>query len=112
MDVYHKYKLTFVKMGACELAGLPLVTSPFNIYVRELGKVISNCVHGVKYAVVGKDGVMEWKSPAMRPFHLASRGTTLTGDIQRSGMLFRVPTVMENPGKSWKKKAVMESHGN
>ena len=36
----------------------------FNIYVRELGKVISNCVHGVKYAVVGKDGVMEWKSQA------------------------------------------------
>ena len=24
--------------------------------------MISNCVHGVKYAVVGKDGVMEWKS--------------------------------------------------
>ena len=24
----------------------------------------SNCVHGVKYAVVGKDGVMEWKSQA------------------------------------------------
>ena len=41
---------------------MPLVTSPFNIYVRELGKVISNCVHGVKYAVVRKDGVMEWKS--------------------------------------------------
>ena len=38
--------------------------SPFNIYVRELGKVIINCVHGVKYAVVGKDGVMEWKSRA------------------------------------------------
>ena len=34
----------------------------FNIYVRELGKVISNCVHGVKYAVVANDGVMEWKS--------------------------------------------------
>ena len=34
----------------------------FNIYVTELGKVISNCVHGIKYAVVGKDGVMEWKS--------------------------------------------------
>ena len=33
-------------------------------YVRELGNVISNCVHGVKYAVVGKDGVMEWKSQA------------------------------------------------
>ena len=33
----------------------------FNIYVRELGKVISNCVHVVVYAVVGKDGVMEWK---------------------------------------------------
>ena len=24
----------------------------------------SNCVHGVKYAVVVKDGVMEWKSQA------------------------------------------------
>ena len=24
--------------------------------------MISNCVHGVKYAVVGKDGIMEWKS--------------------------------------------------
>ena len=36
----------------------------FSTYVRELGKVISNCVHGVKYAVVGKDGVLEWKSQA------------------------------------------------
>ena len=35
------------------------------IYVRELGNVISNCVHGVKYAVVGKDGVMEWKSQGL-----------------------------------------------
>ena len=26
--------------------------------------MISNCVHGVKYAVVGKDCVMEWKSQA------------------------------------------------
>ena len=26
--------------------------------------MISNCVHGVKYVVVGKDGVMEWKSQA------------------------------------------------
>ena len=32
--------------------------------VRELGKVISNCVHGVIYAVLGKDGVMEWKGQA------------------------------------------------
>ena len=36
----------------------------FNIHVRELGNVINNCVHGVKYAVVGKDGVMEWKIQA------------------------------------------------
>ena len=36
----------------------------FNQYVRELGRVISNCVLGVKYAVIGKDGVMEWKSQA------------------------------------------------
>ena len=28
--------------------------------------MISNCVHGFKYAVVGKDGVMEWKSQAGR----------------------------------------------
>ena len=43
----------------CSLSSLHL-----NIYVMELGNVISNCVHGVKYAVVGKDGVMEWKSQA------------------------------------------------
>ena len=42
--------------------GCPLSPLLFNIYVRELGKVIRNCVHGVQYAVVGKDGVMEWKS--------------------------------------------------
>ena len=42
--------------------GCPLSPLCFNIYVRELGKVISNCVHGIKYAVVGKDGIMEWKS--------------------------------------------------
>ena len=36
----------------------------FNIYLRELGKVISNCVDGVKYAVVAKERVMEWKSQA------------------------------------------------
>ena len=36
----------------------------FKIYVRELGKVISKCVHGVNYAVVGKDGVVAWKSQA------------------------------------------------
>ena len=38
--------------------GCPLSPLLFNIYVRELGNVISNCVHGVKYVVVGKDGVM------------------------------------------------------
>ena len=26
--------------------------------------MISNCVNGVKFAMVGKDGVMEWKSQA------------------------------------------------
>ena len=44
--------------------GCPLSPLLFNIYDRELGNVISNCVNGVKYAVVGKDGVMEWKSQA------------------------------------------------
>ena len=42
--------------------GCPLSPLLFNINVRELGNVRSNCVHGVKYAVVGKDGVTEWKS--------------------------------------------------
>ena len=42
----------------------PLYPLLFNIYVRELGTVISKCVHGVKYAVVGKDGIMESKGQA------------------------------------------------
>ena len=44
--------------------GCPLSPLLFNIYVRELGKVISNYVHGVKYTVLGKDGVMVCKSQA------------------------------------------------
>ena len=44
--------------------GCPLSPLLLNIYVRELGRVISNCVHEVKYAVLGNDGVMEWKSQA------------------------------------------------
>ena len=44
--------------------GCPLSPLLFNIYVRELGNVISNCAHGVKYAVVGMDGVKEWKTQA------------------------------------------------
>ena len=43
---------------------VPCHSSYLTYYVRELGKVIGNCMHGVKYAVVGKDGVMEWKSQA------------------------------------------------
>ena len=64
-----KFELEKVTTGWCKSdsgvrQGCPLSPLLFNIYVRELGKVISNCVHGVKYAVVGKDGVMEWKSQA------------------------------------------------
>ena len=54
----------FCKSDCGVRQGCPLSPLLFNIYARELGKVISNCVHGVKYAVVGKDGVMEWKSQA------------------------------------------------
>ena len=65
-----KFELENVTTGWCKSdSGViqgSLVTCLFNIYVRELAKVISNCVHGVKYAVVGKDGVMEWKSQARR----------------------------------------------
>ena len=64
-----KFELENVTTGWCKSdsgvrQGCPLSALLFNIYVRELGKVISNCVHGVQYAVVGKDGVMEWKSQA------------------------------------------------
>ena len=62
-----KFELEKVTMGWCKTdsgvrQGSPLSALLLNIYVRELGKVISNCVHGVKYAVVGKEDVMEWKS--------------------------------------------------
>ena len=61
-----KFELQNITTGWCKSdsgvrRGCPLSPLLFNIYVRELGKVISNCVHGVKYAVVGKDGVIEWK---------------------------------------------------
>ena len=64
-----KFELEEVTTGWCKSdSGVrqvcPLSPLLFNIYVRELGNVISNCVHGVKYAVVGKDGVMKWKSQA------------------------------------------------
>ena len=37
----------------------------FNIYIRELEKLISNCADcGVKYAVMGEDCVMECKNQA------------------------------------------------
>ena len=42
---------------SCHLSYLTLMS-------RELGEVITNCVHGFKYAVMGKDGVLEWKRHA------------------------------------------------
>ena len=64
-----KFELDKVTTGWCKSnsgvrQGFPLSPHLFNIYVGELGKMISNCIHGVKYSVVGKDGVMEWKSQA------------------------------------------------
>ena len=46
----------------------PLSPLLFNICVRELGKGISNCVHGVKYAVVGKDGTCHRMEEASRTY--------------------------------------------
>ena len=44
----------------CDLSFLAYIY--IYIYYRELGKAISNCVHGVRYLEVGKDDVLEWKS--------------------------------------------------
>ena len=43
-----------------------------------------------RVAVEGSDNPRSQVSPARRPFHLASRGTTLPGDIERPSMLFEV----------------------
>ena len=64
-----QFELEHMRAGWCKCDPGVRQCSPrspllFNICVRELGKVISNWVHGVKYAVVGKDGVLEWKSQA------------------------------------------------
>ena len=45
--------------------GCPLPPLLLNIYVSELDEIISNCVHCIKCAVVGKDGSPEWKSQAV-----------------------------------------------
>ena len=44
----------------------------------------------LRIAVEGSDNPIIQSSPARRPFHLASRGTTLSGVIQRSSMLLEV----------------------
>ena len=64
MVTFELYKVTtgWCKSDCVVRQDCPLSPLLLNIYVKELGKVINNCVHGAKYAVVGKDGVMEWKS--------------------------------------------------
>ena len=59
-----KFELEKVTTGWCKVILELDRAAPCHLSVRELGKVIINCVHGVKYAVVGNDGVMEWKSQA------------------------------------------------
>ena len=61
-----KFELENVTTGWCKSdSGVSLCFPCYlsflllDIYIRELGNVIIYCVHGVKYAVVGKDVVME-----------------------------------------------------
>ena len=63
-DIMVKFELENVTTRWCKRdsgvrQGCPSPPLILKIYVRELGNVIINNVHGVKYAVVGKDGVME-----------------------------------------------------
>ena len=44
----------------------------------------------LRVAVEGCDNPRSKGNPARRPLHLASRGNTFPGDIQRSSMLFEV----------------------
>ena len=44
----------------------------------------------LRVAVEGSDNPIIQGSPVRRPFYLASRGTTLSGDILRSSMLLEV----------------------
>ena len=44
----------------------------------------------LRVAVEGSDNPIIQSNPARRPFQLASRGTTLSGDIQRFSMLLEV----------------------
>ena len=62
-----KFELDNMTTGWCKSdsgvrQSCPLSPLHFHIYVRKLGKVIRNCAHGFKYAVMEKVGVMECKN--------------------------------------------------
>ena len=64
-----KFELESLSIRWCKresgvMQSCPLPPLLFNMYTRELDKVINNCVHGIKYAVVAKEGSLEWKRQA------------------------------------------------
>ena len=72
------------------LAAATSTSGTLNDLTTDLIMANNNNLPLLRVAGEGSDNPIIQSSHARRPFHLASRGTTLSGDIQRSSMLLEV----------------------